>query len=272
MGFPYPSLYQAWRRIHNHRMSAWCSDWLIRTAARIKVSLATLDMSSWSDGPGCIPGMLPDADMMSLQGMTQEWGQGCCVQFCTSLPRKKGSRYERVQQRKPAHAEQLLDSSRSLRNGEYPSAVNPEEAERKVTALLEAGIDHFIDLTAEGELVPYSEIAREAGRRLGVEVVYERLPIADLGVPRSPEDMAGILDAAMESGGTVFVHCWGGRTGTVVGCWLVRHGCSGDEAFDRTAQWWREMEKANRHPRSPETTEQREYVLRWTDPYVDRPV
>lgn len=44
--------------------------------------------------------------------------------------------------------------------GGYPGALNPDEAERKLTALLEAGIDHFIDLTAEGELVPYSDIAR----------------------------------------------------------------------------------------------------------------
>ena len=160
--------------------------------------------------------------------------------------------------------------------GEYPGAMNPEEAERKVTALPEAGIDHFIDLTAEGELVPYSEIALEAGRLLGVDVEYERRPIADLGVPGSPEDMDGTLDAidsAMESGRTVFVHCWGGvgRTGTVVGCWLVRHGHTRDEALDLIAQWWQEMEKVNRHPRSPETTEQREYVRRWTDPYEEGP-
>ena len=145
-----------------------------------------------------------------------------------------------------------------------------------MTALLEARIDHFIDLTAEGELVPYSDIAWEAGRRLGVEVGYERRPVADLGVPRSPEDMAGTLDAidsAMESGRTVFVHCWGGvgRTGTVVGCWLVRHGSSGDEALDRLAQWWREMEKPDHHPRPPETTEQREYLRRWTDSYEEEP-
>ena len=53
--------------------------------------------------------------------------------------------------------------------GEYPGAIDPEETERKVTALLEAGIDHFIDLTAEGELAPYSEIAREASRRLELD-------------------------------------------------------------------------------------------------------
>ena len=160
--------------------------------------------------------------------------------------------------------------------GEYPGALNPEEAEKEVTTLLAAGIDHFIDLTEEGELAPYSEIAREAGRRLGADVVYERRPIADLGVPRSPADMAGTLDAidfALESGRTVFVHCWGGvgRTGTVVGGWLVRHGQTGDEALARIAQWWRGMEKVDRNPRSPETTEQREYVCRWTDPYQEGP-
>ena len=36
-----------------------------------------------------------------------------------------------------------------------------------MTALLEAGIDHFIDLTAEGELAPYLEIAREQAVALG---------------------------------------------------------------------------------------------------------
>ena len=48
--------------------------------------------------------------------------------------------------------------------------------------------------------------------------------------------MASILDAidaALDGGKTVYVHCWGGvgRTGTVVGCWLVRHGKTGDEAL-----------------------------------------
>ena len=41
----------------------------------------------------------------------------------------------------------------------------------------------------------------------------------------------------------VYVHCWGGigRTGTVVGCWLVRHGMTGDEAlaeFASPGRWF----------------------------------
>lgn len=34
------------------------------------------------------------------------------------------------------------------------------------------------------------------------------------------------IDAALERGGVAYAHCWGGRgrTGTVVCCWLIRHG------------------------------------------------
>ena len=52
-------------------------------------------------------------------------------------------------------------------------------------------------------------------------------------MPRSAEAVATILDAidvALAQGRTVDVHCWGriGRTGAAVGCWLVRHGLTGD--------------------------------------------
>ena len=95
--------------------------------------------------------------------------------------------------------------------------------------LLDAGIDHFIDLTEPGELLPYFEIAEEEALRLGHTVEWERHPVVDASIPRSPDQMAKILDAiddALGNNKTVYVHCWGGvgRTGTVVGCWLVRHG------------------------------------------------
>ncbi|GIT00631.1 MAG: hypothetical protein CM1200mP26_23430 [Acidimicrobiales bacterium] len=55
-------------------------------------------------------------------------------------------------------------------------------------------------------------------------------PIPDMGLPSGgPDEMARILDnldGALTAGGKAYVHCWGGlgRTGTVVGCWLARHG------------------------------------------------
>ena len=155
--------------------------------------------------------------------------------------------------------------------GEYPGDRNPGEAARKLKILLGTGIDHFIDLTELGELVPYEGIAKEEARRLGLTVEYERHPIRDVSVPRYPHQMAGILaaiDAAMGDGKTVYVHCWGGvgRTGTVVGCWLVRHGRTGDAALGQIAEWWQGVEKVYRSPLSPETGEQCQYARDWTEP------
>ena len=156
--------------------------------------------------------------------------------------------------------------------GEYPGARRRKEAAARLRTLLRAGIDCFIDLTQPDEgLAPYAEIAAQEAGRLGIEFVHERHSIVDMGVPRSPQQTAGILDAidkALEDGKNVYVHCWGGigRTGTVVGCWLVRHGMTGDEALAEIAERWQGMEKRYRHPRSPQTQQQRRYVRSWTEP------
>lgn len=155
--------------------------------------------------------------------------------------------------------------------GEYPGALNRKEAAYKLRSLLEAGISRFIDLTEPYEgLEPYSEIAAEEASRLGTSVGHSRHSIVDLEVPHSPQDMVAILDAidaALSEGETVYAHCWGGvgRTGTVVGCWLVRHGRTGDEALAQIAEWWKGMEKRYRTPRSPEMPRQREYVRNWRE-------
>lgn len=160
-----------------------------------------------------------------------------------------------------------------LAAGEYPGAKSSRhrEAVAKVTALLDAGIDHFIDLTeAKEPLNPYVDVANKEARHRGVTIGYERWPIPDVDVPRTPGDMAAILDAidaALDGGKTVYVHCWGGvgRTGTVVGCWLVRHGSRASDALAQVAEGWRGMEKFTPKRESPETSGQREYVRNWRE-------
>ena len=155
--------------------------------------------------------------------------------------------------------------------GEYPGALIAADARTKIQMLLGAGITRFIDLTEEGVNIPYDNLLDEEARKLRVDAAHVRRPVRDAGVPRSPLVMTAILDSideAIDAGETVYAHCLGGigRTGTVVGCWLVRHGYTGDEALERVAELFRGMAKAPLHPRSPETNQQDDYVRNWTEP------
>ena len=71
------------------------------------------------------------------------------------------------------------------------------------------------------------------------------------------------LDGALAEGQVVYLHCYAGigRTGTVVGCYLVRHGLHGSEAL-------REIQRLRQGVpdgwvTSPETRVQREMVWNW---------
>lgn len=152
--------------------------------------------------------------------------------------------------------------------GEYPLSIRPEDSEHKLATIIGAGIRHFIDLTESCDpLAPYEHLldTRVSADPLG----YDRFPIPDMGLPSAPELTNAILDRIdqlMEDRRTLYVHCWGGigRTGTIVGCWLVRHGMTGDAALAEIAKHWQLMEKRTRFPRSPQTDRQLEYVLHWS--------
>jgi predicted protein tyrosine phosphatase len=73
------------------------------------------------------------------------------------------------------------------------------------------------------------------------------------------------LDQLLKDGRKIYIHCWGGvgRTGTTVGCYLIRHGKTGEEALAQLAVWWQHVPKHSLHPRSPETDEQVKFILDW---------
>ena len=144
--------------------------------------------------------------------------------------------------------------------GEYPRNVDDESSAVKMTALKDAGVELFVDLTEEGELRPY--------RQWVVPAEYMRVPIGDMSIPATHADAAAALDAIdahVAAGKIAYVHCWGGigRTGTIVGCWLARRCGSGEDALARLAELWRDVPKSAFYPETPQTREQRDYVRDW---------
>jgi protein-tyrosine phosphatase len=71
------------------------------------------------------------------------------------------------------------------------------------------------------------------------------------------------LDGALAAGHVVNVHCWGGigRTGTVIGCYLVRHGMTGRQALAEIARLRSGTPDDWQPP--PETPDQSRMVLGW---------
>lgn len=135
---------------------------------------------------------------------------------------------------------------------EYPGAKESEQARRKIRALLDAGVNSFVDLTEAGEptwdgspMVPYDGL-------LGQDVTYRRFAIRDNSVT-SEEGYDAILAhirAELDSGKVVLTHCWGGkgRTGTVVGAWLIEQDGLGYPDVLERMQELRAGSKKAHHP------------------------
>jgi len=128
-------------------------------------------------------------------------------------------------------------------------------------ALLDAGIDSFVDLTRTHEAAaPYALELRGRAH-------WHGYAITDYAVPRERlmRDILAAIDTELARGARVYVHCHAGvgRTGTAIGCWLVEQGLVGEEALALIARKRRALARLALSPRSPETDAQREFVLRW---------
>ena len=154
--------------------------------------------------------------------------------------------------------------------GEYPGSRLDLEMEERLVSFLDAGIETFIDLTQVGEREPYQPVLFSLAERFPtLTVSHQRFPIPDFNLP-SITEMKTILDAidgSLSHGHPIYLHCWGGvgRTGTVVGCYLVRRGLSGPQALRQLARWWAGVPKHVFFPHSPETGSQVQFVLDWKE-------
>jgi len=158
--------------------------------------------------------------------------------------------------------------------GYYPGDRQKDMIKQKMSDLLACGIRCVINLMEPDErdhdglpFVDYVPVIQRISNGCSpVAVACHRMPIRDLGIP-SREFMIRILDridGVLGEDRPVYVHCWGGRgrTGTVVGCWLARHGIAEGESVLEKIKELRHTD-AKAHWPSPEMPDQIRMVLSW---------
>jgi len=157
--------------------------------------------------------------------------------------------------------------------GCYPGSDDPIEQERNLKGLIQAGIRHVISLMEPQEynrpddpFPPYVDHMESIAQKLKVSVTFDQISVKDFSVP-TERQMVRILnqiDMCIKYDKPVFVHCWGGkgRTGTVVGCYLARHGfAAGNEVIEKIKELRKNTEDCSDH--SPETRGQINMVSNW---------
>lgn len=159
--------------------------------------------------------------------------------------------------------------------GCYPGAIDAQRTADRIDALVEVGVRTFINLMEADELNneddrfrSYVECARHVGRKRDVEVVCQRYPIPDFGIPTltQVDEILNAIRFGVERG-VVYLHCWGGvgRTGTIACCWLLEQEVAErDTVFDVLAIF-RQMDRVRGCRPSPETIQQRQFVEEWAN-------
>lgn len=149
--------------------------------------------------------------------------------------------------------------------GEYPGDKDEELAIGKLKQFNYFGITHFIDLTEDGELVPYNSMVSSWAR-------YMRFPIRDISVPDNVEIVKRLIDTIEQihkdnSKAKIYIHCWGGvgRTGTIIGCYLGNFaGISYDRTMSILSSLFEDCPKSVRRC-SPENDLQRSFIRKYVE-------
>jgi len=156
--------------------------------------------------------------------------------------------------------------------GAYPGNPDSKKHERKIRTLLDANVRTFVNLMEPDEIdldgqpfVRYDDVVR----RLCPEASCVRIPVPDLSIPTvgTMHTILDTIDASLNDNRPVYVHCWGGvgRTGTTVGCWMLRHDLAKDGDVFQILKRLRLQDSERGGRMSPETSQQREFVLGWED-------
>lgn len=131
--------------------------------------------------------------------------------------------------------------------------------------VLKFGITHYIDLTEEGEHLPYANM-------LESDVQHIRFPIKDMSAPHNIESVKELTSRINEilherDGNKIYIHCWGGvgRTGMIVGCLLSeQYGFDFEKTMDALALAYSDCPKSA-YRETPESNEQRLFIAKYAE-------
>jgi protein tyrosine/serine phosphatase len=153
--------------------------------------------------------------------------------------------------------------------GEHPVDLSEDVTAARLTALLDAGVRTFVDLTEERELLQsYSDLVHAMAIERGIDIKIFQMPIPDRGVPsvQMLKSILDVIDASLANKNPVFVHCFAGigRTGTIVGCYLMRHARATEQNVIVKIAELRSLIPGWGEP-SPHTPEQIQLVKSWNE-------
>ena len=159
--------------------------------------------------------------------------------------------------------------------GCYPGSEDQQQALQKLTGLINSGIRTVINLMEQNEFnwagkafEGYEKQMQSITISMGGSVNFERTPIRDTWIPARIEmiEILDRIDTSINDGKPVYLHCWGGRgrTGTVVGCYLARHGLASNRNVLKMIQELRK-DTEDHLIASPETPQQVDMVLSWVE-------
>lgn len=273
--------------VHCLEASLWA---LLTTNSFSSCVLAAVNLGEDSDTTGAVAGGLAGL-AYGLEAIPPEWrGVLARREEIEAL----AARLSAMVSARPPFAGSYWILPGRLLAGPHPLAVSEAESRARVEALRAVGIEVVVDLTDEGEGFPGGDEAAYAallsgagggaqehgglsaggsasgrGPASGAQKARGRIerrsaPLRDSGAEAAGVRRAvGQVEAALESGGGVYLHCRGGvgRTGMVAAACLVERGLAApSEALGALASL---RSAAGESRPSPETPEQRELVVAW---------
>lgn len=152
-----------------------------------------------------------------------------------------------------------------LAAGGYPG----QHGHEMVGELLDAGIDLFVNLTQDHPGGTDSHMPRYDDEVEAAAADVRRFPIPDLGLPTHDlmVEILDTIDAGLDAGRRIYVHCWGGsgRTGTAIGCWLQRHRLATPGDVIKSMNRLRDGDLGGGHKPTPNTEEQARFIKAWRE-------